>query len=321
MLAGVASSFAATSVAECPARTGCVNGDSFWPSPGPHELMLTPGASLGPSRSIAIGMLATYIHAPLRLRYAEAGPEADGQVPVVEHALIATMLLGYAPFPNVALGLALPVTLYQTGAGWAPIGGAPLSTSGLRDPRVTVAWSVVRTGSPGGKAEARVSSFGLAIRYTLSLPLGDRASLGGEPGPVFSPSVAADIRVGRFYAAAAGLARFRAQTEIFGAAHASQLGLAGGASVAILPQGRLALQAEAYVLASLRNRAESVAPAEWLFSVRTAALRRGEVAITLGAGAPIPVFASDVLAPQFRAVLSVEYAPSAAGNVDRVQAP
>ncbi|HEX7665200.1 MAG TPA: hypothetical protein VF407_11830, partial [Polyangiaceae bacterium] len=166
---------------------------------------------------------------------------------------------------------------------------------------------------------------GLAVRMEMSAPTGDKGQFAGEEGAVYIPSIAADYRLGRFYAAGEAGARLRQTATFLDSRVGSQLAFGLGAGVDVLAHERLSVSAEARILPTLTKQYASstdasgnttsvldgtIAPAEWMLAVRSAPFRGSDFAGQLAGGASIPTAGeSAITVPRFRFVLSIVFEP------------
>jgi hypothetical protein len=176
------------------------------------------------------------------------------------------------------------------------------------------------------QAPARAAG-GLAARLELSAPTGDRDQFAGERSGVFAPSIAADVRFDRFYAAAEVGARVRPTTQLVEARVGSQLLAALGVGLDILPNERLSVGLEAWALPALVSQATgpmsasggaALVPAEWQLSGRTAPFSSHDLSIQLGGGGGI---GDAVTTAHVRFVLSIRWTPSVRRNASPAEPP
>jgi hypothetical protein len=292
----------------------CINDDTLWPHAGPsHFQSVGDSATVAPSH-LGFGLVATYLSQPLTLHLTSPG---GGSRDVVVHDQgDATFLWSYGVTRRLELDLALPLTLGQGGTGLAPESGGPgLRDTAVRDMRFGLAYQIVsKRVLRADSSDAAPATWGLAGRFEVSAPTGDRGQFGYERAAVYIPSFAVDGRVRRFFWAAEVGARIRPVAELLGARIGSQLLGALGLGVDLLPNERLAATLEAWALPTLAGQssaegnAGALVPAEWQLSLRTSPMPSHEVSVQLGGGGAI---GDAVTTPQVRIVLSLRWAPGA----------
>jgi hypothetical protein len=234
----------------------------------------------------------------------------------------------YGVTDRLELDFALPVTFGQGGAGLAPVAGGPgLNDTALRDFRFGFAYAMGPARASAdreGPETPAGGGWGLAARFEVSAPSGDRDQFAGERAGVFIPSLSADGRVGRLFAGAEVGARIRPTAQLLGARVGTQIVTSLGVGVDLLPRRLLSGVLEAWALENLVGQEDAfvqnnayatqpnrtvLVPAEWQLSARSAPF--GDAfTIQLGGGSAIP-WSSDaaITAPRFRFVLSVRWAP------------
>jgi hypothetical protein len=322
-----------------------MNDDTLWPHAGSSRFVAVGSTETVSTGQIGFGLLTSYVSRPVVLRIPSPGPAAGGAMQyAVDDQVNGTFLWSYGVTGRLELDLALPLTFGQGGTGLAPVTGGPgLKDTAVRDMRFGVALVFVEHARPrisaaDGSVQASPRSWGLVGRLEMSAPTGDTSEFAGERSGVFVPSVAADYRLGRFFAGAEVGARLRSTTELLGAHIGTQLVAALGAGVDILPRELLSAAVEAWVLPTFEEQSTvnivrgayadigsrgRIAPAEWHVSVRSAPLRSGDLSIELGGGTGIP-FGGDlpITTPRFRFTLGLRWAPHAshpASAVDVLQ--
>jgi hypothetical protein len=316
---------------ECsnPLVSTCVNSDTLWPNPGPSRFVGVSGTETVAQGQLGFGLLSTWLSHPVILRVASPGPGGSDQA-VVDDQVNGNFLFAYGVTDRLQLDLVQPVTFVQTGAGTSPLtGGRGLHDTAVRDLRFGFAYAIVprarvsteAAASEGGPGKA----WALTGRLELSAPNGDNDDFAGERTVVYAPSLAADYRVGRFFAGAEVGLRVRPIAEFAGARVGTQLAGGLGVGVDVLSRDRLAVLAEARALGTFAEQhdtkqsafgitsapnGKSITPAEWMLSVRSAPLRGSDLAFQLGGGGPIPIGDAAITVPRFRFVLGVVYAPT-----------
>jgi hypothetical protein len=158
------------------------------------------------------------------------------------------------------LTLALPVGLYQRGAGIKGVtyqNAQAIAAQGIHDPRLGFGFALPPL-APWLSAR---------LRFEAKLPLGSEQTLSGEHGAVASPSLAVVARAGGLFGGAELGARLREAADFYGSRIGSQALLALGVGYE-LAAPRLALTLEAYALPSLIAAGTThYLPAEWLGSL------------------------------------------------------
>jgi len=307
----------------------CIDDDVLWPHAGAGRFAAIGGTETVAPREIGFALVTSYLSRPIVLKVASPGGGGSDQYAVADQ-VDGTFLWSYGVTDRLELDAALPITFAQGGAGLSPItGGDGLKDTAVRDLRFGFAYALVPhwradpTVRPDS-ALGRRNAWGLTARFEVSAPTGDRDQFAGERSAVFVPSVAADYRLGRLFAAAEVGARVRPTTELLGARVGSQVVAAVGAGVDVLPRELLAATLEAWALPTLVGQptgggaataganGSTLVPAEWQLAARTSPLRGGGLSIQLGGGGGIPVGGeSAVTTPRLRVVLSLRWAPLA----------
>jgi hypothetical protein len=299
----------------------CINSDTLWPHFGPARFVAVGGTETVARSQVGFGLLTSYQSRPIVLQIPSPGPSGSDQN-VIDHQLTTTFLWSYGVTDRLELGLAMPVTLFQDGTGVSPLtGGKSLQGTAMRDLRFGMAYAIV----PRTRTEPeKQGHYGLAGRFVVSAPTGDRDQFAGERSAAFVPSIAGDYRRGKWFAGAEIGARLRATTELAGARIGTQLLVALGVGYDILPREKLSAILEARALPTLTEQADAfiasssvpngkyVAPAEWSLSLRTAPLFGGDLAFQLGGGGTIPLASEPApTTPRFRFTLGIRFAPQA----------
>jgi OmpA-OmpF porin, OOP family len=312
-----------------PLVSTCINGDSYWPHAGPQRFAAVGSTETVADRQLGFGLVTTYLSRPVIVRVASPGPGGSDQF-VVDNQVNSNFLFAYGVTERLQLDVGVPVTLVQTGAGTSPLtGGRPIRDTAVRDMRFGFAYSLIprarridasKASAHGGAGNA----FSLATRFTFSAPVGDNTDFAGERTAVFSPSIAADYRVWRFFFGGELGMRIRPVTEFAGARIGTQLTTAAGAGFDILPGDLLSvmLEGRGYVNfaeqhdsqqstfgISTRPNGSRIVPAEWTLGVRTAPLLAGDISFFGGGGGPIPFGDAAITVPRFRFMLGITYAP------------
>jgi outer membrane protein OmpA-like peptidoglycan-associated protein len=316
----------AQSHAECnsDARLGtCIDADTLWPHPGPGRLQSVGATETTAPWEFSVGLVTTYLRKPIVLRAASANPDGT-EVPAIDHMVSTNFLWGLGLTQNLELTLAMPVTLYQDGSGVSAFTSSQaqdVPNSSIRDFRFGVAYALL----PRARAYPG-NAFALTGRLEVAAPTGDEDWFGGDRGAVLIPTLSADFRTGGLFAGAEVGARVRKATNLAGARIGTQGFLALGAGYDILPDESLSAALEAYALPTFVDQealsrdpdtqeliaeksSDSLIPAEWMATLRSAPTRDGDVSFSLSGGSALPLSESAVTAPQYRFTVGVRFAP------------
>jgi hypothetical protein len=315
----------------------CINDDALWPHAGPAQFVSIGSTETVGAGRLGFGLVSTYLSRPVVLHVASPGAGGSDQY-AVDNQVNGTFLWAYGVTDRLELDLAVPITYYQDGTGLSPVtGGDVLNDTATRDLRFGLAYALVRrpqpaplvpgdSRPPGAVAPTR-NGFGLAARFEMSAPSGDRSQFAADAYGVFVPSLAADFRVDRTFVGVEVGARIRPSTHLLGASLGSQLVTAVGVGYDILPRSLLSAVLEAWALPVFDEQSDEqidpatgaittvlngkhITPAEWQLSARTAPLRGGDLSIQLGGGSALPLSGDVVTQPRFRFTLGIRWAPS-----------
>jgi hypothetical protein len=311
-----------------PITSACINSDTLWPHVGPTRFVAIGGTDTIEQGKIGFGVLASYQSRPITLTVPSPGPLGTN-LNAVNDQVNTTFMFEYGITKNLELGVALPLTLGQGGSGTSGItGGEDLRDTAVRDMRFGFAYSVIshaKVDPTLAKKPHATDGLGLAVRFEMSAPTGDKDQFAGEESAVFIPSLAADYRAGRLFFAGEAGARLRSTDQFLGSRVGSQLAFGLGAGFDILSRERLSVTGEARILPTLTQQESAtptangitlapngtyIAPAEWLLAVRSAPFRGGDFAGQLAGGGSIPTGSdSAITTPRFRFTLSVVFEP------------
>jgi hypothetical protein len=309
----------------------CISSDTFWPHAGPSRFQVVGGSDTVSAGHLGFGMVTTYLSRPIVMHLASPGPGPSALAPasplgpvgqdafVVNDQVNMTLLWSYGVSERLELDLApMPFTLVESGTRLSAItGGKGLNDTAVRDLRFGLTYAIVRERFASARAD-----FGLASRFEVSAPTGDRDQFAGERSGVFVPSLAANLHLDRFLVAAEVGLRARPVTELLGARVGSQLLGALGVGVDILPRELLSATLETWDLLTFvpqetvvlqsgayRTAASSkgLVPAEWELSARSAPWPNRDVSLQLGGGGGL---GDSMTTPRFRFTLSVRWTPS-----------
>ena len=325
----VLSARAAAAGCDTPITSPCVDSDTFWPHAGPQQLMTVGGTETVEAERVAFGLVASYLRRPIVLHVPSAAGSDRG---AIDDQLDATFLFAYGLTDRLELDLALPVTVFQDGAGTSPLtGSGELPATATRDMRFGATYTLLaRPRKHPWRHDA--SGFGLAARFEMAAPTGDENAFAAERGGVYVPSLAADYRSYRLSLGLEIGARIRPVTDFAGARIGTQGVVAAGVGVDLLPKhDLLTLTGELRLLPVFTEQAtvgQSVSgltssangtyimPMEWMVTARSAPIEGGDLSFQLGVGGGIPtsvdpngnVFAP-ITTPAFRVALGVTFAP------------
>jgi hypothetical protein len=317
----------------------CINDDVLWPHAGPAQFVAIGSTETVGAGRLGFGLVSTYLSRPVVINVKSPGGSGSAQN-AVDNLVNGTFLWAYGVNDRLELDLALPLTYYQDGTGLSPVtGGYGLNDTATRDVRFGFTYAILRHGGapassaasfpPAENARTR-DGFGLAGRFEVSAPSGDRSEFAAEGYGVFVPTLAADFRTGRAFAGLEVGARGRPTANLLGASVGTQFVTALGVGYYILPRSLLSAALEAWALPTLAEQGDvqitdgvysttpngkHITPAEWHLSARTAPLHGGDLAIEVGGGTELPLSGSPVLTqPRFRFTLGVRWAPSGPGG-------
>lgn len=281
----------------------CVNADSLWLAARTGRFFTMGNADALEPGSIALGWSTAVLSKPVVLRVPSPGSPLD--VAAVDKTLQMGISASVGLAKNWELGGTVPLTLLQSGAGVAPYLSSQAETlpnTGLRDPRLGSSYALLARG-PGDEG------FAMAARLDVSLPIGDEDAFASEPGPAFAPALTAEYRSGALRFGAEAGARLRTATRFATARLGSQAVLAMGAGADLLGDA-LSLGIETMALPVLVSQpsGDVLVPAEWMATARSAPFADGHWTAMLGGGTALPFTEAAITAPEWRAVLSIQYA-------------
>jgi hypothetical protein len=324
--------FARADACGAPLISTCIDDDTLWPHAGPSQFVSVGGAETTQRGQFGFGLVTSYLSQPIVLHLSEPGPGGSNAYGI-NNQINGTFLWSYGVTSRLELDFAVPITFAQNGSGTTSVTGqspqTALQTSALRDLRFGFAYALVPRARVEPWPEAPGSSVlghlvAVTARFEMSAPTGDQYQFGADRTAVWIPSVAADLRKARFFAGLEVGARIRPVTELVGARVGSQINVGVGAGVDVLPRELLSVVAEARALPTFAEQhsvvqeptgivstpdGKTIAPAEWMLSVRSAPLPGGDLTVQLGGGGPIPFTADTITNPRFRFALSIRYAP------------
>jgi OOP family OmpA-OmpF porin len=326
-------SLARAGTCDQPIVGACINSDTLWPHFGPSRFVGVGGTETLAPGKVGFGLVTSYQSRPIVLHIPSPGPSGSN-LNAVNDQVTSTFVFGYGVTKQLELGVAMPLTLGQGGSGTSGItAGQDLRDTAVRDLRFGAAYSLL----PHDRVEPslaklakpdapRPSAFGLAVRFEVSAPTGDRGQFAGEKSAVFNPTIAADYRRGRWFAGLELGARIRKTSEFVGARVGTQGTVGVGVGFDIFSRERLSAMVEARALPTFAEQHKAspstnggvvsepngkhITPAEWSVGVRSAPFAGSDLALTASGGAAIP-FGGEaaITAPRFRFVLGIAYAP------------
>jgi len=300
----------------------CINDDVLWAHAGASRFVSIGGTDTVAPSQIAFGLLATYLSRPIILSVPNGAPPSTSDQYVVNDQVNGTFLWAYGVSERFELDLAVPVTFGQSGTGLEPItGGKPLKDTAVRDLRLGWTYALM----------PRTSALRIAPRLEVSAPTGDDDQFAGERTVVFVPSVSASWQMDRFFAGLELGARIRPTVQLQTARVGTQLVTALGAGYDLLARrDLLAIVAEAWALPTFAEQenvqripqqadiftpnGQTMLPAEWQLSARTAPLKGGDLSIQAGGGGAIPLADATITRPRWRFTLGVRWAPREHGG-------
>ena len=311
-----------------PQTSACINSDTLWPHVGPSRFVAVGGTQTIEPGKIGFGLITDYQSRPIRVHSSSPGPLGT-DINAVNDQVSSTFMFEYGIAKKLELGIMIPLTLGQGGSGTSAIsGGSDLRDTAVRDLRFGLAYSILtpKLVEPEYVKDAHAADgLGLAVRWEMSAPTGDKEQFAGEKGAVFIPTIAADYRLGRLFFAADAGARIRETAQFLNTRIGTQLAFGLGAGYDILSRDRLSVTAEARALPTLAEQTDAnptpggieyapngkrITPAEWLVGVRSAPFRGGDFAAQLAGGGSIPTGGDSALTvPRFRFVLSLVFEP------------
>ncbi len=165
----------------------CIASDNLWPYGGGGRWLSQAPTSTVPGGA-AFGFVNSYLHRPIGLVVASPDP-AGTRVFAVEHALSATLLTAVGVNRWLHLDLAMPMMLFQEGASKADVVGSDQAL-----PRSAV--GDLRFGSHVVLLPNRPAGVGLAVRFQMTAPTGQRDAFVSSPSASFAPGVSADCTLG-----------------------------------------------------------------------------------------------------------------------------
>jgi len=318
--------------ADCstPVVSPCIDSDTFWPHAGPSEFLTVGGTETVEANRFAAGLVASYASRPIVLQLPSA---PDSPRPAVDNQLDATFLFAFGVTDRLELDLALPVTVYQDGAGTSPLTGSSsdVPSTASRDLRFGATYTLLaRPNKHPWRHDA--SGFGLAARFEAVAPTGDDDAFATGGGGVYAPSLALDYRSYRLSLGAEIGARIRPESDFVGARIGTQGVFAAGVGLDVLKRhDLLTFTAELRALPVFTQQASVtqtpsglatsangtyIVPLEWMVTARTAPIEGGDLSFQLGVGGGIPTSTDSnggvfdpVTVPRLRIALAIEFAP------------
>jgi hypothetical protein len=273
---------------------------TYWPSGGPTEHLVSRGSTLSPSGAVGFGLVVGFMRQPLRLRPFGATQAAAA----VDYAVTTDFVWSVGLFNRFQLSAAVPVVIAQSGEGTRPIlgsRGAVLGDTALRDLRFEASWAIVqRDRMPDA------TGFGLRLDLGAAIPFGDESGFNSSGSFTFAPMLVADMRLRKFTFTVNAGARLREERRFADMVIGNSL--VASAGVAMRPLNRLTFTFEYFTTIGLASVAGLVSPmtGEVFGGARLATDAAGDVEVL--AGVAIPTF-NDPLNPGWRALAGISYAP------------
>jgi hypothetical protein len=317
----------AARAADCEPPSGvspCIDANSLWIAHDNGRFASIPTAEVVERGAYVFGAASMYLSRPITLIAASPDP-AGTEIPVVDDVVDVALLLGFGLGSRFELGITLPFSVFESGAGIGSITSSrapPLPESAVRDPKLLVGYGLPHAsfGSAGFDGKARLE---------LTLPLGDEQAFAGERSVVLAPSLAMELELGSFYAGSEVGARIRPITEFGGARVGTQLELGLGAGLDL--RSWLAVALEAWMLPVLVDQDRTLpdgtrvedgllVPAEWMVSARL--MPSADLSFLAGFGGALPLSSerrvlsdgtsetdhfAGLTAPRWRALMLVRY--------------
>ena len=196
-----------------PLVSTCINADNLWPHAGAARFVGVGGTELVDPGRLGFGIVADYLSRPVVFRIPSPAGSGSDQY-AIDNQVNGNFLWSYGVTRRLELDLGVPITFGQTGVGAEPITGSGqhLQETAVRDLRFGAAYALV----PRQPADT-VRVWSLTARFEVSAPTGDRTQFAGDRAGVFSPSVSADYRRGRWFAGIEIGARIRPADQLLGA--------------------------------------------------------------------------------------------------------
>jgi OmpA-OmpF porin, OOP family len=296
----------------------CINAENLWPHAGPQVFATVGGVDTVAVDHFAFALVTDYQSRPIVFN----APIGGGTSPAyaIDNQVNGNFLWAIGLTRRLELDFALPITFSQSGGGAAPITGSnvPLDNTAIRDFRFGFAFQLV----PHTLADPQ-HGFGLTGRVEISAPNGDRDQYAGDATAVFSPSLAADYRAGRWFAGLELGARIRPDVQLLGEDVGPQGTIALGIGYDLLTREKLlGVMLEARSLPTFatqydapipglapRSNSDVLAPSEWMLSLRSSPLATDDLSLTLGGGGALTSGETGFTGPRFRFLLGLRYAP------------
>ncbi|MEM9695569.1 MAG: hypothetical protein AAGA56_23695 [Myxococcota bacterium] len=298
--------------------SSCLAADNFWPRGGSGDFLTVADTRRREGQAFTLGVVPSFISRPIGLTVASPDPEGT-TIYAVESALTTNFVSSYAVIDGLVMNAALPVVLYQDGAGKDDVVGGDqgLPTSSLGDFRLGVHYAFL------DRAPGR-DGLGVAARFDFSVPTADQRAFAGYSSVAFVPGVALDYRWDRLQVGVDISARIRDVVEIAGAAIGTQVGTNFGIGVEALDPW-LRFTGELWALygvfeqqaliaepgertADLDSIDEPHIPLEWMVAAHTDGLWERRLRFSFGGGTIIPTSEfTPVTTPLYRLTLAARY--------------
>ena len=142
-LAGAIVLVARSASASCttPLTSPCIDSDTLWPHAGPSEFLTVGGTETVEGERVAFGLVGSYLLRPIVIH---SPSPAGSDRPAIDNQFDATFLFAYGVTDRLELDLALPITVFQDGAGTSPlVGGGDLPATATRDMRFGLTYALI----------------------------------------------------------------------------------------------------------------------------------------------------------------------------------
>ncbi len=305
LLAVIVAAAPAARAADCDAAVStCIDSDVLWPTPGPTTFFSIGSATPTAKGRFGLGFANALQSSPIVLRKSAAGPAGPIELDAVGTQLNTTFLFSYGVTDRLQVDAATPVTFYQQGSGVSTKDGfaEDLPSNTVRDVRIGAAYALLGLPRTG-----KVRGAGIAARFDLSIPTGEREVFASNGSLVAVPSLLFENRIGPVVFGAQVGARLRSTRSFFDQKVGSQGYVALGVAGSLDKAETLALTGEAFALPTFVDPGPS--PVQWLAGVRWSGLLSGDLVVHGGAGAGFRGDRAHLLEPSWRAVLDLRYAP------------
>lgn len=278
--------------------SSCIDAETLWATAGRRTfLTLAPTRSL-PEGSFAAGAVVSAIDRPMVVSSMDPATGRPVASALVSPSITTTVAVSYGLPSQVELHAALPMAVYQrgAGAGFATPGASELAPVALRDARFGFSHQVRNTPRDA-----------FAYRLTFSIPTGNEKEFAGERGMVASPSAQYEFASGRFVGGLELGLRLRPTTELLRARFGTQGVIAAGVGLNLYAKRpspwRVHVEARALPMLvhqwtvsedplgalKLEPTNRLFIPAEWMVSMRSTPVFSSRWVFELGVGSHLPL--------------------------------